>query len=144
MKMFHEMVHGQRAGEYSFILHNISFLFFSLCHKAATGSKPFKKRYRWGGLGPQSGDTPHFQRLLQTGSASLTLLLLRANMTSAGGPNCWGRTARQAVGLSGGWPSWFPAAPPARHWVPEGPLLVWVGAGGGGVLLLTVNLDVHT
>ena len=30
MKVFHEMVHGQRAGEYSFILHNISFLFFSL------------------------------------------------------------------------------------------------------------------
>ena len=124
-----------------------AFFFFFLrgvSHKAATGSKPFKKRYLWGGLGPQSGNTPHFQRLLQTGSASLTLLLLWANMTSAGGPNCWGRTARQSVGLSGGWPSWFPAAPPARHWVPEGPLLVWVGAGGEGVLLLTVNLDVHT
>lgn len=49
--------------------------------------------------------------------------------------------------LSSGLPSWFPAAHPARHWVPERQLLVWVVAGGGGggaVLLQTVNQDVHT
>lgn len=43
------------------------FFFFKerVSHKAVTGCIPFKKRHRWGGLGQQSGDTPHFQRLLK-------------------------------------------------------------------------------
>lgn len=48
--------------------------------------------------------------------------------------------------LSSGCPSRFPAAHPARHWVPERQLLVWIVAAGVGVgvLLQTVNQDVHT
>ena len=102
---------------------------------------PFKKRHRRGGLGQQSGDTPHFQRLLQTGSASLTLLLLWVDMTSADGPNCWGRTARQSVGLSGAGPPGSQQRPLPATGCQKG--RSWSGLGAGAVLL-AVSLDVHT
>lgn len=43
------------------------FMRWGVSHKAVTGSKSFKKK-RQGGLGQQSGNTPHFQRLLRAGS----------------------------------------------------------------------------